>query len=332
MPKQRDLFIDFLKGLCIISVVLTHNLPPVVMKASVFVLWGAMAVPLFLTLQSYHVFHRGMRSDKKLKDYYSWQNIWHRILKPFAIITLASGAILVIAGHNPIATIKGAVISGGIGPGSYYVWIYLQFALLLPICLTLFNKMGGGISTCLLFILISQGVEWLCIYIDIPEPLYRLTCLRYLFLIYFGYLWTTNKMSKNITSKQIWLSLLSALALIALYYSTGSLKPFLHDTAWRSFHWICYFWVALMLPWLIWKLFDKPPPAIKNMVGEMGQWSYEIFLLQMLVFTVYPHRLLDTGNNYINVAMYIIFTMCASIMPVIAYKRWRIRRNVLASK
>lgn len=68
------------------------------------------------------------------------------------------------------------------------------------------------------------------------------------------------------------------------------------------------------------------------MVGEMGQWSYEIFLLQMLVFTVYPHRLLDTGNNYINVAMYIIFTMCASIMPVIAYKRWRIRRNVLARK
>lgn len=144
MPQQRDLFIDFLKGLCIISVVLTHNLPEAVMKASVFVLWGAMAVPLFLTLQSYHVFHRGMRPDKKLKDYYPWRKIWHRILKPFALITLATGAILVIAGHDPIATIKGAVISGGIGPGSYYVWIYLQFALLLPICLTLFNKMGGG--------------------------------------------------------------------------------------------------------------------------------------------------------------------------------------------
>lgn len=143
MLQQRDLFIDFLKGLCIISVVLTHNLPEVVMKASVFVLWGAMAVPLFLTLQSYHVFHRGMRPGKKLKDYYPWRKIWHRILKPFAIITLVTGAILVIAGHDPVSVIKGAVISGGIGPGSYYVWIYLQFAFFLPLCLTLFNKMGG---------------------------------------------------------------------------------------------------------------------------------------------------------------------------------------------
>lgn len=144
MPQQRDLFIDFLKGLCIICVVLTHNLPSEVMKATVFVLWGAMAVPLFLTLQSYHVFKHGTASAKKLSEYYSWKKLWYRILKPFVIVTIATGAILVIAGHDPIGVIKGAIVSGGIGPGSYYVWIYLQFALLLPLCLTLFNKMGGG--------------------------------------------------------------------------------------------------------------------------------------------------------------------------------------------
>ena len=55
--EKRDLFIDFLKGICIICVVLTHNLPQSVMKASVFVAWGDMAVPLFLLFQSYHVFH-----------------------------------------------------------------------------------------------------------------------------------------------------------------------------------------------------------------------------------------------------------------------------------
>lgn len=143
MPQKRDLFIDFLKGLCIISVVLTHNLPPVVMKASVFVLWGAMAVPLFLMLQSYHVFKRGANMGMNLKDYYPWQKIWLRIIKPFVLVTLATGAILVIVGHDPMSVIKDAVIAGGIGPGSYYVWIYLQFALLLPLCLTLFNKMGG---------------------------------------------------------------------------------------------------------------------------------------------------------------------------------------------
>lgn len=143
MSQQRDLFIDFLKGLCIVSVVLTHCLPQAVMKASIFVLWGAMAVPLFLMLQSYHVFKHGTQIEMKLKDYYPWHKIWLRIVKPFVLVTLVTGAILVIAGHDPIVTIKEAVIAGGIGPGSYYVWIYLQFALLLPLILTLFNKLGG---------------------------------------------------------------------------------------------------------------------------------------------------------------------------------------------
>lgn len=143
MPQQRDLFIDFLKGLCIVCVVLTHNLPPAVMKISLFVIWGDMAVPLFLMLQSYHVFKRGANMEMNLKDYYPWQKIWLRIIKPFVLVTLATGVILVIVGHDPMSVIKDAVIAGGIGPGSYYVWIYLQFALLLPLCLTLFNKMGG---------------------------------------------------------------------------------------------------------------------------------------------------------------------------------------------
>lgn len=136
-------------------------------------------------------------------------------------------------------------------------------------------------------------------------------------------------MSKFITRKQIVISITSALALVSLYYTTGSLKPFLHDTDWRSFHWICYFWVALMLPWLIWKLFNRLPMKIKTTIGEIGRWSYEIFLLQMLVFTVYPHNLLNTGNIYINVAICIIFTTCASIIPVIVYKRWKMQRKFL---
>lgn len=329
MINQRDLFIDFLKGVCIICVVLTHNLPSIVKDATLFIAWGAMAVPLFLMLQSYHVYNRGVIPDKKLNGYFPWVKMLHRIMIPFIVVTLITGAILVIAGHDPMSVIKGAVLAAGIGPGSYYVWIYLQFALLLPFCLILINRMGG--YTCLLFILISQGLEWFCMYIDMSEPIYRLTCFRYIFLIYLGYLWTTNKMSKYITRRQVMISLASVLALLILYYTTGSLKPFLHDTEWRSFHWICYFWVALMLPWLIWKLYDRLPQKIKNIIGEIGRWSYEIFLLQMLVFTIYPHKMLDSGNPYVNAIMYVIFTTCASIIPVVVYKRWQMRRRLTAN-
>lgn len=44
---------------------------------------------------------------------------------------------------------KTVIIGGGIGPGSYYVWIYIQFALLLPIIaliIKLLNKVVGGVK------------------------------------------------------------------------------------------------------------------------------------------------------------------------------------------
>lgn len=175
--------------------------------------------------------------------------------------------------------------------------------------------------------LVSQGTEWLCMYVNLSESIYRLSCLRYLFLIYLGNLWTRNKMSRSINNWQLILSIISALILIALYYSNRELSPFLYDSNWRIFHWICYFWPAFMLPWLIYMLYDKVPAIIKMHIGEIGKRSYEIFLVQMFVFAVYPVKLFDTRNIYVNVLIRIIFTIAASIIPVIVYKRWQTSRT-----
>ncbi len=152
MSHHRDLFIDFLKGLCIICVVITHNLPLSVMKASVFIAWRSMAVPLFLLLQSYHVFHadkirqeQGL-SSRTYKYHYNLSKLWKRIIQPFVITTVITGCVLVILGHDPIQVIKSCVYAGGIGPGSYYIWIYIQFFILLPFCLTIVNKWGVRVA------------------------------------------------------------------------------------------------------------------------------------------------------------------------------------------
>lgn len=152
MIHEKSLFIDFLKGICIVCVVITHNLPPVVMKYTIFILWGGMAVPLFLLIQCYHIFNTDkFRKDqgfpsKSYREQYNIAKIWKRIIRPFLLVTILTGTVLVMMGHNPIEVIKGSIINGGIGPGSYYVWIYLQFFLLLPLCLTLINKMGGDFN------------------------------------------------------------------------------------------------------------------------------------------------------------------------------------------
>lgn len=184
----------------------------------------------------------------------------------------------------------------------------------------------------LLFVIISQGVEWMCIYIDMPEPIYRLTSLRYLFLIYLGYIWATNKMSRKLSAKQILISLISLAILLALYYSTGSLKPFLHDTPWRPFHWICYFYVALLLPWLIWKLYDRLPDGVKRFIGEIGKWSYEIFLVQMMVFTLYPHTRFSVGNPYLDTLIFIVISTSIAIFPVLLWKRYKSLLTFICNK
>ncbi len=154
-----------------------------------------------------------------------------------------------------------------------------------------------------------------------PEKIYRLSCFRYLFLIYLGYIWATNRITRTLTKGQI--ILVSLMILLVLYYSTGSLKPFLHDTPWRTFHWVCYFYTAFLLPWVIWKVYDRVPDRIRLFIEEIGKWSYEIFLVQMVVFTLYPYSLLSFGNWYIDTVVFIVLSMAVSIIPVLLWKRYK---------
>lgn len=51
-------FIDFLKGVCIILVIITHTIPYEIEHYSLFEIWGRTAVPIFLIIQCYHVFKK----------------------------------------------------------------------------------------------------------------------------------------------------------------------------------------------------------------------------------------------------------------------------------
>ena len=141
----RDGYIDFLKGVCIIWVVLTHNLPQHLMDSLGFVVWGDMAVPLFLLLQCYHVFRKGFWTpDIKWSSFYNEKKTLHRIILPFIYTTVCSGILLIISGKPVLNVIKSAVVQGGIGPGSYYFWIYVQFLIIVPPIFLLVKRWGGG--------------------------------------------------------------------------------------------------------------------------------------------------------------------------------------------
>ena len=76
----HDLSLDFVKGICILLVVINHCIDSSISHNIMFWLWGYPAVPLFLLIQVYH-------SYKKEFDgiHIQWVKIWKRAFFPFNI-------------------------------------------------------------------------------------------------------------------------------------------------------------------------------------------------------------------------------------------------------
>lgn len=155
-------FLDFLKGCCILFVIGSHCLPA--QQYILYPIWGQMAVPLFLLIQSFHVFKKeDVSLDKK-----SFVKLVNRILLPFFLVTSVAFLLKMIQeGGFTYNLLKQTIVSGGIGPGSYYPWLYLQFFLLLPIVFLFINKFSMNLLLSgIIFILISELLELLCWYIN----------------------------------------------------------------------------------------------------------------------------------------------------------------------
>lgn len=140
-----DPFIDYLKGISIFFVILTHCLPK--LDYMLFSLWGAQAVPLFLLIQVFHAYKTGL--DKAIRVPH-FMKLIDRIFKPFVILLLVEMFLLIVVLKNdPLQIIKSAVSAGGIGPGSYYVWIYIQFVFVIPVMALIIRRLRniiGGVK------------------------------------------------------------------------------------------------------------------------------------------------------------------------------------------
>ena len=322
--QGHDPFIDFLKGLCILMVILTHCIPEKWNAYSLFVLWGRPAVPLFLLIQVFHTYKKGLNEVS-----FSPSKIWNRIFKPFAIteiiIITFQIIIMIMKGNlNIIQILKDLVHNGGYGPGSYYPYIYIQMALLLP-CFTNILKKWNITKSIIFFIIFSQGYELACCLIGIPEWIYRLLVFRYIFIIPIGYILATKGLIINNTT--ITLSIISAVFLLFFRYSSIDLYPYFYQTiSWKTCHWICYIFMCYLLLFLVQQGYKK---AVRHHISlafltKLGQYSYEIFLFQMFYFAIIHGRLMYwvsiITNNHARGTLGIIIAMTLCTIPIVWYK------------
>jgi len=285
--EGHDRFIDFLKGFSIVCVILNHCLPGWAMDYSAFFFWGVSAVPIFILIQVFHAYKGGIQHCNV-----NFRRIWLRVLRPFFLCQFV--ILLLMAWqrdvHTPQALLAEAVAlvkCGGYGPGAYYPWIYAQIAILVS-CFSIlfrFKHIRRG-WMCVIFVVLSQGAETLCALLPLPQLAYRLLFIRYIFLFYLGYLMATKGFTIN---RQTLLMATLCLALAAyIVYWQPDLHPWIYPFVNPVCHWFCYLYIAYLLLFILRKLFDSLPP--RHVVSRMFQWagvrSYELFLLQMIFFTV----------------------------------------------
>lgn len=308
-----DPSLDYLKGVCIIFVILNHCMPENMMRNTGFFFWGSSAVPIFLMIQVFHTYKNTQKAAE-----INFGKIWHRILKPFLIIEAVTISIYIIitafSNHGHFDTyhyIMSIIKWGGNGPGSYYPWIYVQFAIILPLIKFIFKK--NNIFLCVCLIIISQLTETFFAYIEVSERVYRLLFTRYLYIIYLGYILADKGFKINLPNTI--LAFCCLLFTIWLVYYDTNLNLYFVQIPNSVCHWFCYIYISYLLfpiieySYIIIGNFCH----IKAFIIKAGRYSYEIFLLQMVYFGLIHESLMSIIKTYTN---NIYYTMLLLLLPL----------------
>lgn len=140
-------YVDFVKGLAAISVILLHTLPKSILKNSFAVYHIWQAVPIFIFVSFYLGFRNLEKKDVVFDGYYSKS----RLIKVFVKIWLP---LIILAGLESIYLFAigdrsraiGCLLCIENGPGSYYVWCYMQIWLLIPVIFIVLKKHGSVVG------------------------------------------------------------------------------------------------------------------------------------------------------------------------------------------
>lgn len=317
-----DSQIDYIKGLCILFVIWTHCISRGELSKILFPYWGDTAVPIFLIIQVFHYFKKGVN--------YRIPNIiklWKRILQPFIImIALMFLAQFLIFYNETDGAFTPSLYWNKRGPGSYYIFIYLEFALVIPLFVPLFKKVSVK-WLFLIFVILSQLTELICCIKQCPDNIYRILFFRYLFLIFLGFLLATKGLELNRLT--YFGGFISIVSLYLFNYTNIDMEPFFYTSLdnWKCCHWICYFYIAYFIITFLKYTYSKLTICNRflSSVKIVGKYSYEIYLFQIFYYatiSIYINKILTIIEDYtIQRILYFTISTIICILPAVYNSR-----------
>lgn len=313
-----DGFIDFIKAYAIICVLIAHCFPWYNRIAGC--LWMDMQVPLFILVQVFHCY-------KKSYPRFDLVQSLKRVILPFLVFQFVVLVFVLLREHDSSLVLQHFFSGGGYGPGAYYPWVYLQIGLLLPLFYVILKRFNPSTSL-IIFLSLCELFEVLFSFIHMPGWLYRLLAVRYLFLIYLGWIWVNKGVVVN--WKSIILSVASALTIIYFEYFSVSDEPWFFSTSWKYHRWPCYFFVAngfIVLLHFIWNIL-KCNKLLLRIIKLLASASYEIFLIQMvLIFLVNNNCFAFIPNRVLSYVVWVVFIGLFSLIGGVF-----LRTNFFSSK
>ncbi|HIW33918.1 MAG TPA: acyltransferase [Candidatus Paenibacillus intestinavium] len=205
----------------------------------------------------------------------------------------------------------------------YFVFISIQFYIVFPLFLWIFQKKPGLTKW---LIVIGILIQWSFILINkygLETPVLRrgswsLSYFSYYFMgayigIYFNELKRWIVVAKdNITKKRltIWISTLCLWLIAGLYHVYIYFQIRQHstryNTTWMDFVWNAHaLLTAIVLLQLAFILYRKLPNFIRGLVTQLGEYSFGIYLFHPFLLLIYRKFEPVTGNIYVHHLWYL---------------------------
>ena len=298
MERERSTKIDILKGLAIISVILLHSWdkPLLLWIGAPYLI--SQAVPIFIIIASYNGVSSYTRSNATtlVQCYNNIPRRLSRLLWPYLTILMIEYlfiffvnlfkrnivmALALITGKSSdqIQTFIQAtysnphvisfIVTGGYGPGSFFIPVLIPLLFTLPVLYLLARK--NVMLMLFATFAIDMAFEVYALESGMPDWIYRLLFIRYLFAFGLG-IWLAYGIDRR------WLAIggtISIIYITAINYA--GYMPLAYPS-WGSQNAISFAWPLALV------VIGLSINTNARFISEIGKASYHIFLTQMVYF------------------------------------------------
>ena len=310
---KRNNFLDVLKGICILLVILTHfDWVEAERLQYLFPYWMNPAVPVFMIISGYlftaSFQKKGVDSFKKA---YELKGIVDKVIRytvPLLIIFAIEVPLKMVVFERmlTIPEILNQFWQGGWGPGSYYYTYMMQFIFVFPIIYLTIRKWDfKGLVICAIANVLYEVIK---VPMGMSGDVFRLIVLRYIFAMALGCYFYMGKFKIK-----KWMAVASfvfgAVFIYAVCYA--GYKP-MFFYRWSRTSMLAVFYIAPITYWLIKNCkWECKPLAL------IGKASYNVFFVQMVYFHL-ANRIFDGVEGNFG-GMLTAYTICI-VLGILFYK------------